>query len=315
MLLKTKVWALVFVILAVPVSYFILDNYQENNSIEDLRVANEGLSFLSLTKGKTRVNREINEGNPKILLLHGGGVAGSEIWQDNIDHLNKKQYDLLAYDQYGKGYSDRPEMLYSLENLSQQLEEVLSAANFNKDSFSIVSHSLGGMLAIKYMVNHPQKVNKVILLSPGLLGGFKPNSVLKVPIVSSMLMTYYWYWGFVDGRRKEFYDQERFTQYAALIRPFSKVERFKYVYKRTWLDVLTEDVKTELNMIPEESQKKIVLVFGLNDPYYNSAAIPELKAYLPNAHYIEINNVGHNINFEKPDTINYLIDNFISKNN
>ena len=54
-----------------------------------------------------------------------------------------------------------------------------------------------------------------------------------------------------------------------------------------------------------------MIIFGLNDPYYNEGAIPALKKYLPNANYFIIDKVGHNVNFEKPDTINQIIHNFI----
>jgi len=308
--MKTKI---LYLLLLIPVllllGYFFLDNYQENKNIEDLRNAN--LRFVDLSRGRTRILRHKHEDKARVLLLHGGGIAGSEIWRSNIEFLKFRQYDILAYDQYGKGFSDRPRMKYSLNNLSQQLNEILDTTNFDSQKFSIVSHSMGGMLAIKFLVEQSDKVDKTILLSPSLLGGFTPKSVLKVPILSDMLMTYYWYWGFLDGRRKEFYDVEKFKEYEDIILPFSRTEGFKYVYRRTWLDILTEDVVQELREISYEDQKRIMIIFGLNDPYYNEGAIPALKKYLPHANYFIIDKVGHNVNFEKPDTVNQIIHNFI----
>lgn len=309
--MKTKnLYFILLLPILLSIIYFILDGYQEVNNREDLIKTNDKLQFVNLSRGSTRVLLHKQEGN-KILFLHGGGIAGSEIWRSNIEYMNNRQYDILAYDQYGKGFSIKPRMKYSLNNLSQQLNEILDSTNFDTQKLSIVSHSMGGMLAIKFLVEHPDKVDKIILLSPGLLGGFKPKPVLKVPIVADMLMTYYWYWGFLEGRRKEFYDEEKYNEYKALVLPFSKTEGFKYVYRRTWLDVLTEDVKQDLQKISEKDQKRIMIIFGMNDPYYNEGSIPALKKYLPYTRYITLDNVGHNVNFEKPDTVNQIIHNFI----
>ena len=37
------------------------------------------------------------------------------------------------------------------------------------------------------------RIDKVVLLSPNLLGGFRPNPILRIPIASNFLMTFYWY--------------------------------------------------------------------------------------------------------------------------
>ncbi len=103
-----------------------------------------------------------------IVFLQGG--PGGPIFDKNIavlSELAKEGYDVYLYDQVGCGHSNRLENIdeYSVERHERDLEEIIN--RIGSEKVILIGQSWGAMLAMQYITNHMDKVDKIILTGPG----------------------------------------------------------------------------------------------------------------------------------------------------
>ena len=70
-----------------------------------------------------------------------------EVWGKNIPYFLDKGYRVLAYDLYGRGYSERPEAANTPELLLGQLTELLDSLHIG-ERHDIVAMSLGAIVTL-----------------------------------------------------------------------------------------------------------------------------------------------------------------------
>ncbi|KAK9474877.1 Alpha/Beta hydrolase protein [Dipodascopsis tothii] len=110
-----------------------------------------------------------------LVILHGYG-AGLGFFYRNFDELSSvKGWRLHALDLLGYGRSTRPrfsvrakgdrERVYEAENwFVDSLEEWRVKRNI--DQFTLMAHSMGGYLGVAYARKYPERLKKLILVSP-----------------------------------------------------------------------------------------------------------------------------------------------------
>lgn len=299
------------VVLAFVISFLLLLKLQEQQELnEEARHAAPG-KFVTLTDGVTHyVEAGPAEGTP-LVLIHGGGVCGMEVWQRNIGYLSENGYRVLAYDLYGRGYSDRPKTAYTPELLNRQLHELLKAVHF-PDSFHIVSMSMGSLIALEYASQQPEMIKSLVLIDPAASGDYRPSKLLKMPVISSLLMTFYWYPRAVESQRKEFVDQELFEKYAERLAYFMEFEGYKYVNHSTWLNTLTLNRVDHLKKLPPN---KVLLIYGKEDPFFKPSTLDKYKTPYPTLAIHPVEKAGHMPHFEKPEEVNSVIAGFLNERN
>lgn len=122
---------------------------------ETRRLDLDGTRICCLTAG---------EGGSPVVLLHGGGVDSARLsWGQTIDPL-AEGHQVFAPDLPGYGQSDKPDVLYSLDYYAQWLSELLD--NLQLEQVSLVGLSLGGGIALNFTLQHPQRVSRLVLVSP-----------------------------------------------------------------------------------------------------------------------------------------------------
>lgn len=98
-----------------------------------------------------------------VVFIHGW-MEDHSMWNSQIEYFSKK-YRAIAYDQRGHGRSDKPKNGYSIKTLSYDLYNFTQKLNIGK--FTLVGHSLGGMAAMVFALEHPENVSKLVLVSTG----------------------------------------------------------------------------------------------------------------------------------------------------
>lgn len=111
---------------------------------------------------------------PTIVLVHGYGASQGFFFR-NFDALATK-FRVLAIDQLGWGASSRPDFTCKSTEETESwfidsLEEWRKAKNL--DNFILLGHSLGGYIAARYALKHPEHVKHLILVGPA---GFSAES-------------------------------------------------------------------------------------------------------------------------------------------
>jgi pimeloyl-ACP methyl ester carboxylesterase len=110
-----------------------------------------------------------------IMLLHGKNFCGA-YWGQTAKELAGKGYRVIVPDQIGFGKSSKPDMLqYTFQLLASATKAVLDSAGVGK--VIVLGHSMGGMVATRFVLLYPERVEKFILEDPIGLEDWQ----LKVP--------------------------------------------------------------------------------------------------------------------------------------
>jgi pimeloyl-ACP methyl ester carboxylesterase len=111
-----------------------------------------------------------------VVLLHGLHSSARVNWQAPgvVSQLSKK-YQVIALDLPGHGESDKPidESAYGAE----MVEDVARLLDHLKiEKAHIVGYSMGGMIAVKFMARHPDRVRSGVV---GRMGWLREGSALQ----------------------------------------------------------------------------------------------------------------------------------------
>jgi len=106
------------------------------------------------------------EGEP--IIFSYGWLDDCSVWSSQIEHFSER-YNTIVYDHRGHGRSDKPEGDYSMQTLSNDLHALIEKLGLN--DVILVGHSMGGVTALTYTLDHPDKVSKLVLVDPGALAG------------------------------------------------------------------------------------------------------------------------------------------------
>ena len=103
-------------------------------------------------------------GQRPVLLLHGKNFSGA-YWAPTIEILASEGYRVVVPDQIGFGKSSKPERFqYTLHGLAAHTDDLLDALGVERAH--VVGHSMGGMLATRFAIEHPERVHRLALLNP-----------------------------------------------------------------------------------------------------------------------------------------------------
>lgn len=102
-----------------------------------------------------------------VVLIHGLG-ASAEIWSANLDALSA-HHRVYAPDLPGFGLTEKPGWIdYSPPAYSRFIREFMTAAGIGRAS--LVGHSLGGGVALRAILDEPERVDRLVLVSSAGLG-------------------------------------------------------------------------------------------------------------------------------------------------
>ena len=134
----------------------------------------------------TATNVHIEGDGPPVLLLHGSGpgVTAWANWRLTIPVLGRR-FRVIAPDIVGFGFTQRPDdAAYDLDTWTAHAIGVLDALGVERAH--VVGNSFGGSLAMSLAINHPDRVDRLVLMgsvgvpfaiTPGLeaVWGYEPS--------------------------------------------------------------------------------------------------------------------------------------------
>lgn len=110
-----------------------------------------------------------------VMLLHGKNFNGA-YWAQTAKRLSAEGFRVVIPDQVGFGKSTKPEHYqYTFQQLALNTLAILDTLGI--DQISVLGHSMGGMVATRFALMFPERVDKFILENPIGLEDWK----LKVP--------------------------------------------------------------------------------------------------------------------------------------
>jgi pimeloyl-ACP methyl ester carboxylesterase len=260
----------------------------------------------------------LDEGSGEaIVLLHG--IAGSsETWRSLIGPLSRK-YRVVAPDLLGHGNSTKPRTDYSLGALSVLIRDVLTELGITRAT--LVGHSLGGGICMQIVYQHPEYVQRLVLINSGGLGpdvglplrlASLPGAELVLPIIAAkrLLAPGERVWSLmrkagIESRRGE----EMWRHYRSL-----SDGPTRQAFLRTVRGVIDHrgQAVSALNRLNSRTDFPVMAIWGDRD-----AMIPVAHAYAaqqvrPDVRLEVLTDVGHFPHAERPAEVAELIEDFIT---
>ncbi|AME26763.1 MULTISPECIES: alpha/beta fold hydrolase [Burkholderiaceae] len=121
-----------------------------------------------------------NPNGRTVVLLHGKNFCAAT-WKESIDVLTNAGYRVIAPDQIGFCKSTKPTRYqYTFQQLARNTHALLEALGVKKAT--LVAHSTGGMIAVRYALMYPQETEQLVLVNPIGLEDWKAKGVPSISI-------------------------------------------------------------------------------------------------------------------------------------
>jgi pimeloyl-ACP methyl ester carboxylesterase len=249
---------------------------------------------------------------PPFLMVHG--FTGAK--EDFADHAPRfaEHAQVVLFDHRGHGASEKPPDVaaYSLDRLAADTIEVADALGLER--FTLLGHSMGGMVARRVVLAHPERVDALVLMdtSPGAPPGIDPD---HAELAGRIALT--------DGMTalRQILDEANLLGSEADQRV--RRERLGYVEfaARKWADMAPEAyaaLSHELTRQPDqlEAMRAIacltLVVVGDQDEIFVPGA-QAMAATIPGARLVVVPAAGHSPQFENPDAYFAAVDAFVRR--
>jgi pimeloyl-ACP methyl ester carboxylesterase len=285
--------------------YFLMN--PEKKRLDDAARKRLGGSYIRLSFGVTHYALEGPENGRVVVLVHGGTVP-MFTWDELSPGMTSAGFRVLRYDAFGRGFSDRPNVVYNRSLYLEQLVELLDGLQIH-DPVDIVGYSFGGATAANFTAHHAARVRNVVLISP-VICDYTTPAVLRIPVVGE-------FFGRVIGLRKvinrasTLWESREFAQhYSTLFAEQTTYEGFQ----ASLLSMLRSDALTDYRdsyAAVAEQNHRIMLIWGTDDSEITEDVISSARALLPRAEFHAIQGAGHGVVFQKPDQIQRLLIGFL----
>jgi len=121
------------------------------------------------------------DGFPLVMII--GLSANIDWWDPRVMQETSKRYKTVIFDNRGAGRTDKPKVPYTIKMFANDTAGLMDALKI--ECAHILGISMGGMIAQEFALNHPEKVEKLVLCST-YCGASK--SVQPSPQVLGLLM-------------------------------------------------------------------------------------------------------------------------------
>lgn len=260
-----------------------------------------------------------------VMLLHGKNFYGS-YWENTIKALSEAGYRVVVPDQIGFGKSAKPDIAYSFALLAANTVQLLD--KLKVDKVAVVGHSMGGMLAVRFARNYPERTTYLVLENPIGLEDYR----LKVPpqttqqLVESDLkqtteaIRAFYKNYFVTWKPEQY---EQFIEVVTRVRLSGEFLRYALASALTYQMSYQQPVRYEFGLI----QQPTLLVIGQEDrSAIGKNLVPDAVAKtlgqypelgraaekdIPNSKLVELENVGHIPHLEAPDSFHRALLDFL----
>lgn len=273
------------------------------------------LKFLDLY-GDRMAYRDAGDG--EVLLLIHGMAGSSAAWRAVLPQLSKK-FRVIAPDLLGHGESAKPRSDYSLGAFAVLLRDFLDELGISQ--VTVVGQSLGGGVAMQFAYQHPDYVNRLVLISSGGLGPdvgiilrllSAPGAELLLPIIApkpvltvgNKLRSWLRGAGIHSPR-----GAETWSAYSSLADRQTRESFLKTL--RSVVDYRGQAVSA-LNRLQVRADLPIMAIWGERDniiPVEHAYAAAKVRT---DARLEVLPHVGHYPHVEAPNEVVELIENFIA---
>jgi 2-hydroxy-6-oxonona-2,4-dienedioate hydrolase len=258
---------------------------------------------------RTRV-LEAGEG-PPLVLLHGTG-GHLEAYARNVASLSAR-FRLVVPDMLGHGYTEAPDRPYTLDAYAEHLDGLLDALDIERAHVS--GESLGGWLAAWYAARRPERIDRLVLTTPGnvtskpeTMRAIAESTMRAVREASPETVRARLEWLFAPGTRRLVTDELVDVRLAIYSRPGAEAAmanilvlqdpevRARYAWDESWCGAI---------------EAATLILWTSDDP---TGALSEgelLHGWIPGSRLVCLDGAGHWPQWERPEAFDALHERFL----
>lgn len=302
--MKKFLIAFILLLIVLLAPYFILET-EWNELDNDIRKNVTG-SFIKLNNGYVHYEL-LGPDTGKVIVLVHGISSPYIVWDHTIHALANEGYRVLRYDLYGRGYSDRPDVVYNEDLYDKQLSDLLDSLKIS-GKVNLVGLSMGGVVVMNFTDRHPDKVADVAFIDPG---GFvdPPNEYIQVintPILGDYLCGVFGNMIAEDMMKNFFYNPCNVDSFKCCFDEQIKYKGYKHSLISTYFNFNLTD-KTDVLQRLSKTNRRFMLIWGKEDKIIPFPKSEIFKKLIPDIEFYPIENAGHAPQYEKPEEVNLLL--------
>jgi len=231
---------------------------------------------VRLPLGKTTYWLLGPEDGVKIALIHGISTP-SLIWKNVAPYLAEHGFRVLAYDLFGRGYSEAPDTVYNADLYTTQLALLLQHIQW--PSAHIIGLSMGGGIAGAFAATFPNLVTErvVLLASAGAIEAAK-KSPNQLPAKDSEISS--------KPNNNNLMPSIRELQSAIL-------PGYTRALASSFHEGPIRGMENAFKAIGKTPRLKCLIIHGTNDNTVDIKAGERIKDYIPTAQWCPIEGADH----------------------
>jgi non-heme chloroperoxidase len=252
---------------------------------------------------------DVNPGGEKTILFIHGWPANHKLFEYQFNQLPSMGFRCIGIDLRGFGKSDKPYSGYSYDRLADDIFAVVQTLKI-KD-FTLVGHSVGGAISIRYMAKH---------------GGF---GVSKLALLGAAAPSFTKRQDFPFGHTVEevnTFISDTYKDRPKMLQGFGDIFFFKYVtapfsdwFFQLGLKAAGYSTAAVLGSLRDESlfadlgkiQVPTLILHGVHDQVCPYPLALAMNKGIRNSNLVPLNNSGHGLFWEEWEKVNKELSQFI----
>ncbi|ULE31683.1 alpha/beta fold hydrolase [Mycobacterium sp. IDR2000157661] len=260
--------------------------------------------YLDAGGVRTRYLHAGDTDKPALVLLHGSG-GHAEAYVRNLE-AHAEHFSTWSIDMLGHGYTDKPGHALEVRHYVEHLIAFLDAIGAERAHIS--GESLGGWVAARVAVDHPDRLNRLVLNTAG--GSRADPEVMKRIITLSMAAAENPTWETVQARIK-WLMADKAKDYDDIVASRQRVYRQPgFVNAMRDIMALQDPEIRARNLLGPADYAAItaptLVVWTSDDPTADVAEGRRIASMIPGARFELMPGCGHWPQYEDPKTFNRL---------
>ena len=254
-----------------------------------------------------------------VIFIHGYG-AKKEIWKAQVVDISKK-FQAITFDLRGTGESDRPNIPYSMNMLAEDVKGLMEFLGIGKAH--LIGRSFGGMIAQHFVLQYPEKVEKLILIAtnfgrtdPDWVEIPKKGRLEEIETIKQNPLK-----AFKQKSRWVFHVKFRKEMEANPGKKFFDIFSMEDLIRESTIkpsrpqDIINQAKAMETHYTLErlhEIKNETLLIAASHDRQIPVSVMNEMHRRIPNSELKVINEAGHFMTLSRASEVNEIILNFLN---
>jgi len=248
------------------------------------------------------------DNGPVVILVHGSTLP-MWTWDRQVSLLAEGGFRVLRYDHFGRGYSDRPKVEYSIDLYRNQLHDLIQFLGLKKP-FSLVGISFGCPIVANYAANYPGDVCRAAFVAPAVDPFNEISKLFAISPLGALLIKKQLKKQVEGEIRNTLHKRGMPDKYADMFIDQATIKGFQRSLISFFHNAALGDYRLNYRKAGEKVSE-VMLIWGDDDKTVRKGQIRAFNKAIPKAQVNILNGIGHLAPFEATGQFNELLLSFL----